>query len=89
MGVVTLKVHTTPTRLLVANPKRINFMIINNSTTNVFVGFDNTVETSGYKKGVQISANGGFWSYEYHKGEVWAIASEETEVTVVESSEGE
>ena len=89
MAVITVKVKTVPTRLLVANPKRIGFMIINDSSVDVYVGFDKGVATSGPKKGVPIKANGGFWAYEWHKGEVWAIASTETEVTVVESSEGE
>jgi len=89
MGVITVKVKTIPTRLLVANSKRIGFMIINDSSVDVYVGFDNQVSTTGAKKGVPIKANGGFWAYEWHKGEVWAIAPSETEITVVESSEGE
>ena len=89
MGVITVKVKTTPTRLLTANPKRAAFMIINSSGTDVYVGFDSQVSTTGIKKGVLVGANGGYWAYEYHKGEVWAIASSETEITIVESSEGE
>jgi len=89
MGVVTLTVKTVPTRLLVSNPDRIAFMIINDGTTDVYVGFDSEVATSGVKKGVKVAANGGFWAYEFHKGELWAIATAETEITVVESTKGE
>jgi len=89
MPVVTVTVKTTPTRLLVANPKRIAFMLINDSAYDVYVGFDKNVSTTGKTKGVLLAANGGVWAYEFHKGEVWAIATNQTEITVVESSEGE
>ena len=89
MGVITIDVGTTPKRILSANPKRINFMLINNSGYNVYVGFNKDVSTTGKRKGVLLAANGGVWSYEYHKGELWAIAEGDAELTVVESSEGE
>ena len=89
MGVITVDVGTTPKRILSANPKRIAFMLINNSEYDIYVGFDKDVSTTGKKKGVLIAANGGCWAYEFHKGELWAIATGEAELTVVESTEGE
>ena len=89
MGVVTVDVLTKPTRILSANPKRIAFMLINDSSVDVYVGFDKNISTTGPTKGVLLAANGGVWAYEFHKGELWAIASSATEITVVESTEGE
>ena len=89
MAVLTLDVQTKPTRLLSANPKRVAFMLINDSGVDVYVGFDKNVSTTGKRKGVLLAANGGVWAYEYHKGELWAIAPSQTQITVVESSEGE
>jgi len=89
MPVFTVDVGTTPKRILSANPKRIAFMIINDSGYDVYVGFNKDVATSGVNKGVVIAANGGCWAYEYHKGELWAVASGNAEITIVESTEGE
>ena len=89
MAVFTVAVKTVPTRILVANPKRKVYSIHNFSSVDVYVGYDNKVSTSGFHKGVRIAANGGGCEDEWHKGEVWAIANSETEVTVVEVSEGE
>jgi len=89
MGVITVKVRTTPTRLLVANPKRKYYAVLNPSSVDVYVGFDNQVSTTGVRKGIVVKANGGAYGDEWHKGEVWGIASTETEVTVIEISEGE
>ena len=89
MAVVTVSVGTTPKRILSANPKRIAFMLINNSSYDIYVGFDKNVSTTGKTKGVLIASGGGVWAYEYHKGEVWAIATGDAELTVVESTEGE
>lgn len=89
MAVVTVTVKTVPTRLLVANDKRKVYSIHNDSTVNVYVGYDKEVATSGPKRGILVRPNGGAIEDEFHKGEVWAIAEAETEVTVVEVSEGE
>ena len=84
MGVVTVTVQTKPTRLLSINPKRVNYTLFNDSSTNVYIGFDKNVSTTGKTKGIRLAAGGGYISDEHHKGEVWAIASSATEVTVVE-----
>ena len=89
MAVFTVDVKTTPTRILVRNPDRKVYSVHNFSSVNVFIGYDNKVSTSGFHKGVKVAANGGGAEDEWHKGEVWAIASSNTEVTVVEVSEGE
>jgi len=89
MGVITLQVGATPKRLLANNPNRINFMLINNGSYDAYIGFDSNVSTTGKSKGVLLAANGGVWSYEFHKGEVWAVATGDTEITIVESTEGE
>ena len=89
MAVLTLDVQTKPTRLLSANPNRRAFMLINDSGVDVYVGFDKNVSTTGKRKGVLVAANGGVWAYEFHKGELWAIAPSQTQITVVESTEGE
>ncbi len=89
MPVRTLEVRTTPTRLLVANPERVVYTIINTSGTDVYVAFDKNVATSGRNAGILVASNGGVWSDEFHKGEVWAIASTTTNVVVVETTKGE
>ena len=89
MGVITVQVGTTPKRILSRNDKRISFMLLNASSYNVYVGFDKNVSTTGKSKGVLLAAEGGCWAYEYHKGEIWAVAEGDAEITVVESSEGE
>jgi len=89
MAVSNIEIKTTPTRILVSNPKRIAFMVINDSTVDVYVGYDKNVSTTGKTKGVPIKPNGGYWAYEFHKGELWAIADSETDLIVVENSEGE
>ena len=86
--VVTVTVRTTPTRLLVHNDKRVVYTILNEGDYDVYVGFDKNISVSGSSKGIKVSAHGGVWSDEYHKGDVWAVASTETEVTVVETSKG-
>ena len=89
MGVVTVDVLTKPTRLLSRNPKRVVYTIINDSSVDVYVGFDKNVSTTGKTKGILVASGGGVWSDEFHKGEVWAIASSQTQVTVVETTKGE
>ena len=89
MAVRTIEVRTTPTRLLVSNPDRVVYTIINTSGTDVYVAFDKNVETSGRNAGIPVAANGGVWSDEFHKGEVWAIANSTTSVVVVETTKGE
>ena len=89
MGVVTVDVGTKPTRVLARNPKRVVYTLINDSAYDVYVGFDKNVATTGKRKGILLAANGGIWSDEFHKGEVWAIASTQTQITVVETTEGE
>ncbi len=89
MAVLTLSVGTKPVRLLVANPKRKFWAVINAGSIDVYVGHDSQVSTTGKRKGIPVKANGGMYGDEYHTGEVWAIAPSETEVTVVEISEGE
>jgi len=89
MAVITVTVGTKPTRLLVANPRRRFWAVINASTTDVYIGHDSSVSTTGTHKGIVVKANGGMYGDEFHKGEVWAISTAETEVTVIEVSEGE
>jgi len=89
MSVVTITVGTTPQRILVANPDRVVYSILNFSSNDVYIGYDKNVSTTGKTKGILVKANGGGMEDEYHKGEVWAIATAETEVTVVEVSRGE
>ena len=89
MPVITVGVGTEPKRILVRNPDRIAFMIINDSGYDVYVGFDKNVSTTGKSKGVLVAANGGVWAYEFHKGELWAISTGDAEITVVESTKGE
>jgi len=89
MAVLTVKVSTTPQRILVANPKRVVYVLINTGANEAFIGHDKDVSTSGTKKGIPLGANGGVWADEYYKGEVWAIASGDTEICVVEVSEEE
>ncbi|RLG47480.1 MAG: hypothetical protein DRN92_03135 [Thermoproteota archaeon] len=89
MPVISLKVGITPQRILVRNPDRVVFSILNYSSYDVYVGYDKNVSTTGKTKGILVKANGGGMEDEYHKGEVWAIATAETEITVVEVSRGE
>ena len=84
MPVWTIEVTTTPKRVLTKNKNRLVYVILNSSSVNVYVGFDSSVSTTGEKKGIPVLANGGIWSDEYHKGEVWIIAESDTEVQVVE-----
>ena len=87
MTVLTLTVTTKPRRLLVNNPKRKFWAVINAGTVDVYVGHDSNVSTSGKTKGIPVKANGGMYGDEYYQGEVWAVADSETEVTIVEVSE--
>jgi len=89
MPIRTVAVKTTPTRLLARNPDRVVYSVVNDSTVDIFISYDKNVATSGAYKGVKIMANGGSCEDEHHKGEVWAISTSETEVTVVEVSKGE
>ena len=89
MPVITLDVGTEPKRVLVRNPDRIAFMIINDSANDVYIGFDKNVSTTGKTKGVLVAANGGVWAYEFHKGELWAVSTGTAEITIVESTKGE
>ena len=87
MAVLTLTVSTKPIRLLVSNPKRKFWAVINAGTVDVYVGHDSNVSTTGKTKGIPVKANGGMYGDEFHKGEVWAVADTQTEVTVIEVSE--
>jgi len=89
MGVTTIEVGTTPKRLLSANPGRVVYSLINEGNYNAYVGFDKNISTTGKSKGIKLSANGGGMEDEFYKGEVWAIAEGNTEITVVEVSEEE
>lgn len=89
MPVVTITVGTTPKRLLSRNPDRVVYSIINEGSYNAYIGYDKNVSTTGKTKGIKLAANGGGMEDEWHKGEVWAIAEGETELTVVEVSKGE
>jgi len=89
MAVITLEVGTTPKRLLSANPGRVVYTLINEGSYNAYVGFDKNVSTTGKTKGIKLAPNGGGMEDEFYKGEVWAIAEGNTEITVVEVSEEE
>jgi len=89
MGVVTVTVGTKPIRLLVGNPKRIVYVLINTGANNAYIGFNNQVSTTGINRGIPLGANGGVWADEYHKGEVYAVAEGDTDIVVVEVSEEE
>jgi len=89
MGVITLEVGTTPKRVLSANPGRVVYNLINEGGYDAYVGFDKNVSTTGKTKGIKLTANGGGMEDEFYKGEVWAIAEGNTEITVVEISEEE
>jgi len=84
MGVYELEIGTLPKRVLTRNKNRVLYGVINNSATNVYLGFDSSVATSGEKKGILIQANGGYYIDSSHKGEVWLIAEAATTVTVFE-----
>jgi hypothetical protein len=51
-----LSLGTTPVRVLDNNPSRFQFVIVNLSPNNVYVGFDNQVSSS---RGVRVAPNGG------------------------------
>ena len=89
MAVITTDVTTSPKRILVKNNKRVMYAVLNDSGYNVYIGHDKNVSTTGKTKGILVSANGGVWSDEFYKGEVWAIATGDAEVTVVEVTEEE
>ncbi len=84
MGVYELEIGTLPKRVLTRNKNRVLYGVINNSEKNVYLGFDSSVATSGEKKGILISPNGGYYIDSSHKGEVWLIAESDTVVTVFE-----
>jgi len=84
MAVYELEIGTLPKRVLTRNKTRILYGVINSSSTNVYLGFDSSVATSGEKKGILISPNGGYYIDSSHKGEVWLIAEASTTVTVFE-----
>jgi len=86
-NVVTISVGTSPTRILAANPKRLVYVILNPSNYDVYIGFNSNVSTTGKTKGILVASGGGVWADEYTKDEVWAIATTETEITVMEVSE--
>ena len=73
-----------PRRILPANPKRICYTIRNDSSVDVYIGKDSRVSTSGFFRGFKVDAGGGTLEDEFHKGEVWAIAESDCEITVNE-----
>jgi len=84
MSIRLVTVRTTPTRLLASNPDRAVYSIQNFSSQDIYVGYDSNVATSGANTGAKLTANGGLLEDEFHKGEVWAIASSNAQVVVIE-----
>jgi len=72
------------TPLLETNPDRLAFTIKNDDVEDCFIGHGPDVATSGHKQGIKVVAGGGWIEDEFHKGEVWGIATADMKVTVVE-----
>jgi len=89
MPVFVIDVDTTPKQILPRNDKRIAYTLFNGSSVNVYIGRDQSVSTSGSKKGVPLYANGGMIEDDKYKGPVWAVAEAKTEIHVIEDVEGE
>lgn len=80
-----IRVGTTATVILPANQNRTSYNLQNESTTDVYIGFDQNVATSGEKQGFNLRASGGSAEEEFHRGEVWGIASSAVSITVNET----
>jgi hypothetical protein len=79
-------VGTTPTRIAVANENRRFLTIKNDDSTNaIYYGENQNVATSGFHQGIKVSAGGQGVQEEYWTGEVWAISSSATSVSVWET----
>jgi len=72
------------TLLLKVNPERLAYTIKNDSTVDCFIGHGSDVAVSGHKQGIKVVAAGGYIEDEFHKGDVWGIATATMHVTVVE-----
>ena len=71
-------------RVLQENPLRLTFTVKNDSATDVYLGEDQSLATSGFKQGFLIPSGGDSAFDEHHKGEVWLISTGNINVTVEE-----
>lgn len=62
--------------ILSLNPSRLEYHVQNNDTTvEIFHGFDPQVAVAGSNRGTRLIPITGFLRNEHHKGEVWVIAA--------------
>ena len=71
-------------RVMNVNSNRACFTVKNDSATDVFVGHNMRVATSGYNQGAKIGATGGSVEDAFHRGEVWLITTAAVDVTCIE-----
>jgi len=86
MPVFEQRVSTRPLRVLLANPNRADFSIINESSEDVYVGYAMDVSTLGFSTGIPVKASGGSMEDKFHRGEVWVVANADTTVTAIEDT---
>ena len=84
MPVREIEISTLPKRVFAENKNRVLYAVINESSVDVYLGYDSGVTTSGESKGIKISANGGYYIDPAWKGEVWLVAPSNTVVTILE-----
>ena len=86
---VTTKANV-PIKVLNENPRRRVFDILNLGDTEIFLGYDQSVATSGRMKGKRIAGSYGSYEDEFAKDEIWIICTAaDKEVTVSEVTEVE
>lgn len=78
----------TPTLVLSTNLRRKTFTIKNDTSSNIYIGENQSVTTSGYHQGAIVSSGGGSVEDRWYKGEVYIIqASGSTlNITVIETN---
>ncbi len=75
-----------PKLVLLANPDRAEYSVINESSVDVWIGYTNLVTASGFSTGIPVLANGGSIEDRWHKGEIWIVSNLPTTVSIVEDN---